>query len=322
MREAVTKPPARALGLIAAPFTAFHPDGSLNLGPITQQAATLFGQGLRGVFVCGSTGEGSSLTTAERMAVAQRWREVADQEFEIIVHVGHASLEEARALAAHAEGIGAAGIAAVAPYYFRPQTVEDLVACNALMASAAPRTRYYYYHIPSLSRVALPMTEFLPLAAKTIPNFAGIKFTDEDLLQYALCVERGGDDYEIFFGRDEMLLAGLSMGANSGVGSTYNFAAPIYQRVAEAFARGDMDEAKRTQMIATRMIETAVGYGGLPAFKAMMRWFGDDCGPCRLPMVTLDEAAVERLRADLEAQGFFAEVARAPVAAGGVAGRS
>lgn len=316
MQESVASSPARGFGFIAATFTAFHPDGSLNLGPIEQQAESLHRQGVRGVFVCGSTGEGSSLTSPERMAVAKRWCEVAGERLEIIVHVGHASVEEARLLAADAEQSGAAGIAAVAPYYFRPSTVQELVDCNAYIAAGAPRTRYYYYHIPELSRVDLPMTEFFPLAAKAIPNFAGLKFTDEDLAAYGLLVERAGDDQEVFFGRDEMLLAGLSMGCTSAVGSTYNFAVPVYQKVYDAFTRNDHSAAREAQLAATRAIETAAGHGGLPAFKAMMRWFGDDCGPCRLPLATLDDATVERLRGDLEEQGFFAAVAPEPVAAG------
>lgn len=294
------------MSLIAATFTAFHPDGSLNLAAIEGQAAALTQQGLRGVFVCGSTGEGSSLTSPERMAVAQRWCEVAGQDLEVIVHVGHASVEEARLLAAHAEQCGAAGVAAVAPYYFRPGSVQDLVACNAYIAAGAPRTRYYTYHIPSLSHVDLSMTDCLPLAAAAIPNFAGVKFTDEDLATYALCVERAGDAYEIFFGRDEMALAGMSLGATSGVGSTYNFAAPIYQRVSNAFVQGDLTTARQEQLIATRMIETASAYGGLPAFKAITSRFGPDLGPSRLPMNTLDDAAVDRLQGELESQGFFA----------------
>lgn len=294
------------MSLIAATFTAFHADGSLNLAAIEGQAEALLQHNLRGVFVCGSTGEGSSLTSPERMAVAQRWCEVAGNDLEVIVHVGHASVEDARLLAAHAEQCGAAGVAAVAPYYFRPGSVQDLVACNAYIAAGAPRTRYYTYHIPSLSHVDFAMTEYLPLAAEAIPNFAGVKFTDEDLATYALCVERAADDYEIFFGRDEMALAGMSLGATSGVGSTYNFAAPIYQRVSDAFVRGDLATARAEQLVATRMIETASAFGGLPAFKALTSRFGPDLGPSRLPMTTLDDAAVERLLAELERQGFFA----------------
>lgn len=315
MSRQLESSPVHSLGLIAATFTAMHPDGSIDLEAIERQAEGLRQHGLRGAFVCGTTGEGASLTGEERMAVARRWCEVAGDDLEIIVHVGHASVREAGELAAHAEASGAAGVAAIAPFYFRPRGVPELVDCCARIAATAPQTRFYYYHIPEVSHVHLPMTEFLPAAAAAIPTFAGLKFTDTDVATYALCIERAGEDREVFFGPDEMLLAGVSMGGRAAVGTTYNFAAPIYQRMFAAFSRGDLDEARRTQLIATRMIETCAGYGGLPAFKAMTRWFGVDCGPCRAPLVSLDDAQMESLRADLERQGFFAEVAGSPVTA-------
>jgi N-acetylneuraminate lyase len=98
------------------------------------------------------------------------------------------------------------------------------------------------------------------------------------------------------------------MGASSGVGTTYNYSAPLFQRLDEAFTRGDMESARRWQGLAIRMIEIAVAYGGMPAFKAMMRWFGVDCGPCRPPLVSLDDDQAARLQAELERIGFFAAV--------------
>ncbi|MGH2616629.1 MAG: dihydrodipicolinate synthase family protein, partial [Thermomicrobiales bacterium] len=265
----------------------------------------LVNQRLRGAFVCGTSGEFASLTVPERMEVARRWREVAGNELEIIVHVGHTCIEDARALAAHAEAIGADGIAAVGPYYFRPRTVAAVVDFAARIAAAAPATPFSYYHIPSFTGVSLPMMEFLPAAAAAIPTFAGLKFTHEDLAEYAQCVGFENGRYEIFFGRDEMLLGAVAMGASSGVGTTYNAAAPLYHQMFTAFARGDMDEARRWQNLAIAMIETAVTYGGMPTFKAMMPWFGVDCGPVRPPLVSLDEKQATRLREDLERVGLF-----------------
>ena len=305
------------LGLVAAAFTAFQADGALDLGAIERQADTLIEQGVRGAFICGTSGEFASLTVPERMDVTRRWREVVGSELEIIVHVGHTCLGDAQALAAHAEQIGASGIAAVGPYYFRPRVVPDVVDFSARIASAAPKTPFFYYHIPSFTGVVLPMTEFLPAAAAAIPTFAGLKFTHEDLAEYAHCVAYQNGRYEIYFGRDEMLLGALAMGASSGVGTTYNYSAPIFQRVYAAFRRGDMDEARRWQGLAIAMIEIAVAHGGMPAFKAMMRWFGVDCGPCRPPLVSLDDDQAERLQADLSEIGFFDAVSSgaAPVSA-------
>jgi N-acetylneuraminate lyase len=305
-----TQSDTRGLGLVAATFTAFHANGALNLSAIERQAEELVRQRLRGVFVCGTSGEFASLTVPERMDIAQRWREVAGPDLEVIVHVGHTCLGDAESLAAHAEQIGASAIAAVGPYYFRPRAVPEVVDFSARVASAAPNTPFFYYHIPSFTGVVLPMADFLPVASAAIPNFGGLKFTHENLAEYAHCVAYQDGRYEMFFGRDEMLLGALAMGASSGVGTTYNYSAPVFQRMYEAFNRGDMGEARHLQGHAISMIEIAVAHGGMPAFKAMMRWFGVDCGPCRPPLVSLDDDQAARLHADLSEIGFLDAVSR------------
>ena len=319
MSAPVTQSDTRGLGLVAATFTAFHANGSLNLSAIERQAEELARQRLRGVFVCGTSGEFASLTVPERMEVARRWREVAGPDLEVIVHVGHTSLGDAQSLAAHAEQIGASGIAAVGPYYFRPRAVPEVVDFSARVASAAPNTPFFYYHIPSFTGVVLPMAEFLPAASAAIPNLGGLKFTHENLAEYAHCVAYQDGRYEMFFGRDEMFLGALAMGASSGVGTTYNYSAPIFQHIYKAFNRGDMDEARHWQRHAIAMIDIAVAHGGMPAFKAMMRWFGVDCGPCRPPLVSLDDDQAARLRTDLAQIGFFDAVSSTEPASATVA---
>jgi N-acetylneuraminate lyase len=298
--------------LIAATFTALRDDGSINVRTVEVQAQALVEQGLRGAFVCGTTGEGASLTTAERMDVAERWCAVARDNLEIIVHVGHTSLSEARALAAHAQRAGAAAIAAVAPFYYKPRDVAELVDVCAEVAEAAPRVPFYYYHIPSMTGVDLPMADFFLAAKERIRTLAGIKFTHEDLADYGRCLDLADGRYEIFFGRDEMLLAGLSLGARSAVGSTYNFAAPLYQRIFDAFERGDTAAAREAQIIAREMIRIAAKYGGLPALKAMMGQIGIECGPCRLPLRTLAPDRRERLREECERIGFYRKANKGP----------
>lgn len=292
-------------GLIAAPFTAFHADGSLNLPLIEKQTASLIANGVAGAFVCGTTGEGASLTTAERMQAAERWQSAAGEALRIIVHVGHASLAECRALAAHAQKIGAAGVGCLAPFFFKPSSVEDLVLYCAEVAAAAPELPFYFYHIPSMTGVNFPAAEFLRAAANRIPNLAGIKFTFENLMDYADCVRFEGGRYDILFGRDEILLAGLSLGARGAIGSTYNFAAPVYHRIIAAFEKGDIATAQTEQARANAMISAFLRFGGLPAGKAIMKMIGIDCGPVRLPLRTLTAVSEAKLREELERAGFF-----------------
>lgn len=292
-------------GLIAAPYTAFQKDGSLNLAFIEKQAEALIANGVMGAFVCGTTGEGVSLTSAERMQVAERWQQVAGDKLRVIVHVGHTCLTEARALAAHAQKINAAGVSNCAPFFFKPANLTDLAAFCAEVAAVAPELPYYYYHIPSMTGVSLPAAGFLRAASPLIPNLAGVKFTYENLMDYAECVRLEDGRFDAVFGRDEILVAGMSMGAKGAIGSTYNFAAPIYHRIIAAFDRGDLIAAQVEQARANAMIDVLIRYGGLTAGKAIMRLIGLDCGPVRLPLSDLSPAQQEALRRDLEGVGFF-----------------
>lgn len=297
--------------LIAAPFTPFDSDGTLRPETIPEQAQKLRTDGVAGAFVCGTTGEGGSLPLDERQLVAETWSAAAGG-LDIIVHVGHACLADARRLAAHAERLPVAAIAAVPPYYHRAGDLASLVDFCARIAEAAPSKPFFYYHIPSLTYVTSRMDEFLLAARDRIPTFAGIKYTHNDLVELGRCLELAGDEQEIFYGRDETLLAGLALGARSAVGSTYNFAAPLYAATARALANGDLDTARRGQGAARRMIEIGSRYGGLPAFKALAGMLGPDCGPCRPPLRTLDPDRTERLRAELTTDGFFEALESAP----------
>src|SRR5258706_8498677 len=135
-------------GLIAATHTPFHPDGSMNHGMVEQQAAHLLANSVNVAFIGGSTGECHSLTLDERRQLAERWFEVAlGTELKIILQVGSNCLADARMLAAQAQALGAAAISAIAPSYFKPATVDALVACCVEVANAAPETPFYFYDI-------------------------------------------------------------------------------------------------------------------------------------------------------------------------------
>ncbi len=301
--------------LIPAVFTPMDRRGGVDLAGVAPQADTLAAQGLQRVFVCGTTGEWPSLTTEERMGVVAAWCAARD-DLGVIAHVGHTSLPEAERLAAHAERAGAAAIAAVPPCNFQPDTAADAVDFCARIAAAAPATPFFYYHIPSMTGAAFPVGEVVVGALERIPTLAGIKFTDHDLDAFTACRELAGDRLELLFGRDEILLAGLAVGATGAVGSTYGFAAPINQRLTAAFAMGDLATAREQQRIARTGIAVAQAFGTIPAFKAIMEWVGLPSGPCRPPLRSLSHDDRVALRAELEALGYL-DAIRAPAEAAG-----
>ncbi|MCX6368966.1 MAG: dihydrodipicolinate synthase family protein [Armatimonadetes bacterium] len=288
-------------GLIAAPHTPFAADGSLNLGVIEKQCEKLITDGVTGAFVCGSTGEGVSLSTAERQAVAQRWVDVARGQLKVIVHVGHTSIADAVALAAHAQESGADATSALAPYYFKPASVEHLLDFLAPVAAAAPELPFFYYHIPALTGAALPMVPLLEKATERIPNFAGLKFTHNDLLEFAACLRFDTGRYDIFWGSDECMLPALSVGAVGFVGSTYNYSAPLYQKLCKAFESSDLVEARQLSDTVMEAVRALLQNPGLPAGKAIMEGVGVSVGSPRPPLRPLTAKQAETLLARLRA---------------------
>ncbi len=298
--------PGKFSSLIAAPHTPMHQDGSLDLDRIPDLAAHLARTGVTGVFVAGTTGECHSLTFDERRRLAARWCEVGKGcGLKVIVHAGGNCLADARLLAAHAARCGADAVSAMAPFFFKPRSAEQLVAFCAEVARSAAETPFYFYHIPELTGVVLPMVRFLELSGPAIPSLAGIKYTSQDLIDYQDCVRFGGGALDILFGTDEALLAGLSLGARGAVGSTYNFAAPLYRRLVDAFETGDLDAAREEQARSVLLIQTIARYGYTAAAKSVMAMIGIDCGPARMPLESLSADARARLKSDLERIGFF-----------------
>lgn len=300
-------------GLIAAAFTPMHHDGRLDLERIDDVTELLLDRGVQGLYVCGSTGEGPSLTTHERAEVAAAYVRAAGGRVPVIVQVGHNAIPDARALAEHAREIGADAVSATPPSYFLPERTETLVEVLRQVQEPARGLPFFYYHIPSLTGVPLDVPDFLPRLGEVMPDLAGIKFTAPTLHEMTL-LDR--DRFTVLFGMDEMLLSGLVAGAHGAVGSTYNLLTPLARGITDAFALGRLDEARRDQARYSRIVRTLVQTRSLPAIKATMAICGVDVGPARWPLRALDDGEREDLHRRLEAVGALDELRRdAPAAA-------
>lgn len=299
----------RLQGLIAATYTPISADGQLNLVPIQTMVDGLIDQGIGGLYVGGSTGEGMSLCSDERKRLAAAFVEATAGRIPVIVQVGHNSLAEASALAAHARDCGANAISATCPSYFKINSEEVLVESIANIAAAAPDLPFYYYHIPLLTGSSLNMVKFLRRASILIPNLVGLKYTDTRLHEFQACLELDDGRFDVVWGCDEMLLGALAVGGKAAIGSTYNFMSGIYRQVIQAFGRGDLVAARRNQAWANAVIELIGQFPFHPAVKQIFRMQGIDLGQCRLPQPRLDDEHVASLRQQLDSIRFFEVIA-------------
>lgn len=294
-------------GLIDAPFTPFTPDGDVNYGPIPAYAAMLAENGMKGVFINGSSGEGYMLTEAERMLLAEKWMASVPAGFKVIVHVGSTCVRQSRALAEHAMKIGAWGIGAMAPPFPKIGRIEELVKYCEEIASAAPSLPFYFYHIPAFNGAYLPMVDFLKAVDGRIPNFAGIKYTFESLYEYNQCRLYGGGKFDMLHGQDETILPSLAMGgAQGGIGGTTNYNGRELNGIIEAWKAGDIETAREKQNFSQEVINVICHYrGNIVAGKRIMKLIGLDLGPNRTPFRNMTDEEEAAMKRELEEIGFF-----------------
>lgn len=292
-------------GLMAAPFTPLDRKGKLALDVVAPYVQKLISDGLQGIFVCGSNGEGPNFTSDERMLVAEAFTKAAANRLKVFVHVGHSSIAESQKLAEHAAHIGADAISSVSAFYFKPASEENLVDSLAEIAAAAPSLPFYYYHIPRLTGVQMNMMKFLQQGEKKIPTLAGVKYTAPLLHEYQQSLDYSKNKFDMLFGMDEMLLPALSVGAKGLVGSTYNFAAPLYHEVMQNFQEGDIRAARTKMLFLVQMVNVLLKFPAISAQKAIMKRLGIDLGPCRLPLESLDRSSQVSLYTQLDDIKFF-----------------
>ncbi len=289
-------------GLVAAPFTPMDKDGNINLDMVEVYYEFLEKNGVIGAFINGSTGEGASLTQKEKQLQAAKWAKCykSGGKVRIINLVGGTSYMECIENALFSYEAGISAIAIVAPYYYKPDDETLLAEFCARIGESVPEMPVYFYHIPVLTGVSIPMSGFLRKISAMLPNFAGIKYTQEDFMDFQSCLTYRNGAYDLLWGRDECLLSALVLGCRGTVGSTYNYAAPLYHNLIKAFNEGNLIEARRLQKLSVDVIRLLGKYGGLATGKAYMKLAGLDCGTFRLPVKNMSEEMYNRFTDDVK----------------------
>ena len=271
-------------GLIAAPFTALTEDGEVNYSMISRQVQQLIADGVKGAYVCGSSGEGISLSLDERLKILEEWKRAADGKLTLIAHIGALSPKDIEVMAHKVRELEYDAFSVIPTTFFRPANEEYLVKYCAMVAAMAPELPFYYYHTMN-SLVNLSMRRFLELADGVIPNLAGIKFNHHNMYEFQNCLHVANGKYDIVFGVDEFFAGALALGAKAFIGSTYNYSAELYHKIWQAFDAGDWQTVEKYMHKVCKGVDLLVeNGGGITAGKAMMQIKGMEFGPCRLPL--------------------------------------
>uniref|UniRef100_A0A673GTE4 N-acetylneuraminate lyase n=1 Tax=Sinocyclocheilus rhinocerous TaxID=307959 RepID=A0A673GTE4_9TELE len=269
-------------GLVAATFTPLTAEGEINLSVIGPYIDYLIEkQNVKSVFINGTTGEGCSLTVDERKQLAAAW-----------CQHGKGNYGQQKCIkgtrARHAASIGADGIAVISPSYFKPINADALRLFIKEVSAFAPDLPMYYYHIPSMTGVALDAADVLNGIEQMIPSFQGVKYTGTDLRDLGQCVcYSQSHNWSVMFGVDEQLLGALVLGVHGAVGSTYNYLGHIVNQMLAAFDNGNHMQTRALQFEFMEVITFAknLGFDVSVNKQVMSEVSGLAMGPPRLPLL-------------------------------------
>lgn len=270
-------------GVFTALLTPFDENQRINERELEKLIRFNVNLGVKGFYVCGSTAEAFLLSTAERKRVMEIVKACAPEQT-LIAHVGSVNEAEAIELAKYAAELSYDVVSSVAPFYYK-YSFEEIKQYYFRVADAAGLPMLVY-HIPAFSGVNFGVKEMAEFLQDD--RFIGIKFTSNDFFMLEQC-KAAFPDKIVYNGYDEMFLAGISMGADGGIGSTYNFMADKFVKIRKLLAQNRIAEAQELQKEANRIITVLCKIGVMPAEKEVLNQLGFDFGDCRPPFAKVTE---------------------------------
>ena len=278
-------------GIFTALLTPFDANNEINEKQLEKLVLHNLKLGVRGFYVGGSTAEAFLLSTDERKQIMDVVAQTAP-DATLIAHIGSLNEAEATVLAAHAEKSGYDAISSVAPYYYKFSPAEIRGYYFRLAESVS--LPMLVYHFPAFSGVSMGVEEMSKFLDSD--RFLGIKYTSNDFFMLEQCKTRYPGKI-VYNGYDETFLAGLAMGADGAIGSTFNLMAEKFIKIRQLFAENKVAEAQAVQKEANAVIKALCKVGVMQGEKAVMDALGFDMGPARAPFGPLTQEQKDGLLA-------------------------
>lgn len=279
--------------ILTAMITPFDAHGDLGLREAGRLAAWLVDRGNDGLVVAGSTGEGQTLDSAERMALVSAVKEAVGDRAVVVANAGTNDTRESVRAVREAQESGADAILAVVPYYNKPPQ-SGMIAHFSAVADATSLP-IVVYNIPGRTGANMLPETLLELARRK-KNVVGVKESSGDLKQIATILRDRAAGFIVWSGDDHLFLPTLALGGDGVVGVASHLCSPEYRRMLDAFRGGDSAGAARIHASLLELIDALFATTSPIPVKWAMGQLGFDVGACRLPLEGMPPALAERLR--------------------------
>ena len=289
-------------GIMPALITPFDNNYKIIKNTVKELIDCNYDKGVNGFYICGSTGEGPVLTAKMRIEMAEEVMQCNNGRGAIINHVGANSFEEIAQLVKHSNEINVDAVSALPPFYFG-YTDDEVVSFYKAIADMTDKPVIAY--ITDMIKTG----DMVGLVKRLVevPNIIGLKYTKPNYFEFRKIKEINNGDINVINGPDEMLICGLVMGADGGIGTTYNVMSEWFVKLYECFTNGDLKQAQEYQYKINRVVDLLIKHsdvGAIKATKETLKLMGFDAGCSAFPAKTYTDAQITALKDDLKSVGF------------------
>ena len=289
-------------GIMPALVSPLDEDGNVKEKALRKLINWQLDAGCTGFYICGATGEGTVMKPESRKIMA----EIAVDEVKgrgcIIDHIGAIDLRTAIDLARHASNTGVDAISSVPPFFYGYGQREIIQYYQALSDSSDVPLLMYASPLAGINITVELVSKMLE-----VKNFIGLKWTSYNYYEMRIIKELNGGDINVINGPDETLLCGLTMGADGGIGASYNAIPKLFVKIYDCFVSGDIIGAQDAQFKVNKVMQVLFKHGLLNGVKDMLEMIGFEAGYCTYPIKRFTPSEQEAFRAELKLLKFEEE---------------
>jgi len=286
-------------GIVTAMVTPFDSDDRIYIKGIRDLIDFLIVGGTNVLYPVGTTGEMHKISTEERKKVAEIAVDHVSGRIPVFIHVGAMNLSDTIELAKHAYQIGADGIGAVAPSFFKVTDKEMEEYYVAISRSIPDNFPLYLYNIPQCSCNDLTVDVAQKIASRC-PNVVGIKYSYPDFIRTSDYININNGQFSVLHGTDRLLVALLAMKCKGTVSGVSNIYPEVFSNIYKAYMDNDIEKALKYQKKAALYCEALKNGANMAYFKAALKIRGIDAGHMRKPHLDLTDAEFKALKNELK----------------------
>lgn len=281
--------------------TPFDNNGGIDYNTLAELIEFQIESGTNAIISCGTTGEASTLTDEEQISCIKFVVDKVNKRIPVIAGAGSNNTEHAVYLAQHSKEVGVDGLLLATPYYNKT-TQKGLIEHYKFIAKSVGNLPIILYNVPSRTSMNIAPNTVYELAQ--VNNIVAIKEASGNISQVVEIAALCGERFDIYSGNDDQIVPLLSLGGKGVISVVANIVPKDVHDLCKRYFDGNTKGSLEIQLKMLDLMNILFIEVNPMPIKTAMELMGYNVGLCRMPLTTMDEKNIEKLKNEMLKYGI------------------